>query len=184
MSTDLAELSEFLKKHIDEIFLLEEKADMRAEALSKASKDCVNVSQEQISHFVSEMKRVLSSDVLQEIQQSSKEIGEYLSFCKNHMKFASKVCLGSIVLSACIWIATYCWYQHVSSQVAEARIELTQTNAKLKNKPLFLASSNSVSGSQSDYVRVVPNTETTMSHTNGKPYPGVYAEVWTKDNSK
>ena len=176
MSTDLREFTEFFKDRIDELYLLEGRIEKQAEALSVVSKKCISANEAQLNNWLLRMNN--AAEDTHDISQAAKKIDGHISFCTKHVKLALSLFFGSLTLSACIWVGTYFWYQHVSSQVKEARLELAQADAKLSNKPLFLPAGNSMSGSQSDYVRVVPNTEGTMSHANGEPYPGVYAEVW------
>ena len=178
MSTDLRELTEFFKDRIDELYLLEGRIEKQAEALSVVSKKCISANEAQLNNWLLRMDN--ATEDIKDISQAAKKIDGHISFCAKHVKLALGLFFGSLVLSACIWAGTYFWYKHVSQQVMEARLELVQADAKLSNKPLFLPVGNSMSGSQGDYVRVVPNTEATMSHANGELYPGVYAEVWHK----
>ena len=176
MSTDLRELTEFFKDRIDELCLLEGRIEKQAEALSVVSKKCISANEAQLNNWLLRMDNAIEDT--HDISLAAKKIDGHISFCTKHVKLALGLFFGSLILSACIWVGTYYWYQHMSSQVKEARLELAQADVKLSNKPLFLPAGKSVSGSKSDYVRVVPNTEATMSHANGEPYPGVYAEVW------
>jgi hypothetical protein len=178
MSTDLRELTEFFKDRIDELYLLEGRIEKQAENLSVVSKKCIAANEESLNRWLCRMDN--ATEDIKDINQASKKIGEYIAFCSQHVKLALGLFFGSLVLSACIWAGTYFWYKHVSGQVEEAKLELAQANAKLKNKPIFLPAGSSISGSKSDYVRVVPYTETALTHANGKPYQGVYAEVWYK----
>jgi hypothetical protein len=178
MSTDLREFTEFFKDRVDELYLLAGRMEKQAEALSVVSKKCISANEAQLNNWLLRMDNAVEDT--HDISQAAKKIDEHLSFCAKHVKLALGLFFGSLVLSACIWVGTYFWYKHVSGQVEEARLELAQANVKLKNKPIFLPAGSSVSGSEGDYVRVVPNTETTLSHANGKPYSGVYAEVWHK----
>lgn len=139
-----------------------------------------------MNKFCFEMGRGV--ETVESVNATAKQLNEYLHFCATHVKLALFLFFGSLILVVCIWVGTYFWYKHVSSQVAEtkaevaeAKLELAQANAKLKNKPLFLPGNSGVGGNQSDYVRVVPNSEATMTHKNGKEYPGVYAKVWYQD---
>ena len=178
MSNDLRELTDFFKDRIDELCLLEGRIEKQAEALSVVSKKCIAANEESLNRWLCRMDN--ATEDIKDINQTSKKMGEYIAFCSQHVKLALWLFFGSFVLAACIWVGTYFWYKHVEGQVAEARLEIAQANVKLQNKPLFLPANKSLSGSQGDYVRVVPNTETALTHANGKPYPGVYAEIWAK----
>lgn len=180
MSNDLRECAEFFKDRVDELCLLEERIGKQAEALSIVSKNSISANEEHLNKWLLRMDN--AAEDIHEINQAAKKIDEHISFCTRHVKLALGLFFGSLFLSACIWVGTYFWYKHVAGEVAEARLELAQTNVKLQNKPLFLPANKSLSGSRGDYVRVIPNTETTLSHSNGESYPGVYAEVWTKSS--
>lgn len=72
--------------------------------------------------------------------------------------------------------------KHIYDNLNKARLELKQTDVALSYKPLFLTANTELFSDKptADYVRVIPNTEGTMKHGDGSPYPGVYAEVWHK----
>jgi hypothetical protein len=176
MSTDLRELTQFFKDRVDELYLLEGRIEKQAEALGIVSKNCIAANETQLNKWLLRMNNAIEDTY--DISQAAKKIDGHISFCTKHVKLALGMFFGSLILSACIWTGTYFWYQHVAGQVAEARLELAQANVKLRNKPLFLSADNSMSSTNGDYVRVVPSTEGTLTHSNGKPYPGVYAEVW------
>lgn len=176
MSNDLRELTEFFKDRIDELYLLEGRIEKQAEALSVVSKNCISANEAQLNNWLLRMDNAVED--AHDISQAAKKIDEHISFCEKHLKLALGMFFGSLILVVCIWVGTYYWYKHVSEQVKEARLELAQADAKLSNKPLFLPAGNSIEGSKNDYVRVVPNTETTMTHADGDDYPGVYAKVW------
>lgn len=178
MSHDLREFTDFFKERVDELYLLAGRMEKQAEALSVVSKKCISANEAQLNNWLLRMDNAIEDT--HDISQAAKNIDGHISFCTQHVKLALTLFFGSLVLSACIWVGTYFWYKHVAEEVDEARLELAQANAKLNHKPLFLPAANSVAGSQGDYVRVVPNSETTMSHADGEPYPGVYAEVWHK----
>ena len=178
MSSDLHEFTEFFKDRVDELYLLAGRMEKQAEALSVVSKNCISANETQLNKWVLRMDNAVEDT--HDISQAAKKIDGHISFCAKHVKLALGLFFGSLVLSACIWVGTYFWCKHVYEQVEEVRLELAQANAKLKNKPIFLPAGSSVSGDESDYVRVVPNTETTLTHANGRPYPGAYAEVWHK----
>ena len=178
MSNDLRELTDFFKDRIDELCLLEERISKQAEALGIVSKNCIAANETQLNKWLLRMDNAIEDT--HDISEAAKKIDGHISFCTQHVKLALGLFFGSLFLSACIWAGTYFWYQHVAGSVEEARLELAQANVKLRNKPIFLSADNSVSSTNGDYVRVVPNTEGTLTHSNGKPYPGIYAEVWHK----
>lgn len=178
MSDDLRDLNNFFKDRIDELMVLEKRADERADHLSQTAKNCVETNQAEMKRFLLEMNS--ASDTVKRVDATSQKLTQYLHFCETHVKLTLFLFFGSIVLAICVFTGTYFWYKHVAGQVEEAKLELAQANVKLRNKPIFLSADNSVSSTNGDYVRVVPNTEGTLTHPNGKPYPGVYAEVWHK----
>ncbi len=183
MSHDLREFTVFFKDRLDELCLLEGRIEKQAEALSVVSKKCISANEAQLNNWLLRMDNAVEDT--HDISQAAKKIDAHISFCTQHVKLALGIFFGSLILAGCIWVGTYLWYQHVSNQVAdikaeakEARLELAQTNVKLKNKPLFLPAGSNVDGNKNDYVRIVPNTEATMSHADGDDYPGVYAKIW------
>ncbi len=182
MTADLRELTEFFKDRIDELCLLEERIGKQAEALSIVSKKSISANEEHLNKWLLRMDN--AAEDIHDINQAAKQIDGHISFCTQHVKLALTLFFGSLILAVAIWVGTYFWYKHVASQVSEAKLELAQANVKLRNKPIFLSADNSVSSTNGDYVRVVPNTEGTLTHPNGKPYQGVYAEVWHKGNNQ
>lgn len=178
MPTDLQEYTEFFKDRVDELCVLEKQAEERAAELSTTAKDFLLSSEQRVKSVLGKMEMVSNS--VDRIHKAADRVDGHISFCTRHVKLALSLFWGSLILSACIWGGTYFWYKHVNSELKEANLELAQADVKLANKPIFLASGNSVSGSKNDYVRVVPNSEEQMSHANGEPYPGVYAQVWHK----
>ena len=119
------------------------------------------------------------TDTIDKVNDAAQKMDEHINFCSQHVKLALYLFFGSLILSALILVGSYAQFEHIANQLTEAKSELAQTNAKLAHKPLFLPGDINISGNQNDYVRVVPNSEETMAHQNGKPYPGVYAQVWT-----
>jgi len=181
MSDDLRDLTDFFKDRIDELMVLEKRADERADHLSQTAKNCVESNQAEIKQFLLEMNS--ASHTIKKIDGTTEKLTGYLHFCETHVKLTLFLFFGSIILALCVGIGTYFWYRHVAGQVEEAKLELAQANVKLRDKPIFLSADNSMSSTNGDYVRVVPNTEGTLTHPNGKPYPGVYAEVWHRDDN-
>jgi hypothetical protein len=180
MSNDLRELTDFFKDRIDELCLLEERIGKQAEALGIVSKNCIAANESHVNKVLLRVDSAAHS--IDRINHAAEKVDGHISFCTKHVKLALWLFFGSLFLAICIWVSTYFWYKHVAGEVDEARSELAQANVKLQNKPLFLPANKSLSGSQGDYVRVIPHTETTLSHADGEPYQGVYAEVWTKNS--
>ncbi len=181
MSNDLRELTDFFKDRIDELCLLEERISKQAEALGIVSKNCIAANESHINKMLLRIDSATHS--IDRINHAAEKVDGHISFCTKHMKFASWIFFGSLFLAACIWIATYFWCQGIVKTAKEANIEVAQAEVALKNKPIFLSAANNLSGDAVDYVRIVPNTQGTMTHSDGEPYPGVYAEVWTRNKS-
>lgn len=176
MSADLRELTEFFKDRIDELYLLEQRIGEKADALSVVTQNCISANEAHVNKTFLRIDTAVHS--IDKINQAAERVDRHISFCTRHVKLALGLFFGSLFLAICIWASTYFWYKHVTCEVAEAKLELAQANVKLRNKPIFLAADNSMSSTNGDYVRIVPNTEGTLTHPNGKPYQGVYAEVW------
>ena len=181
MSDDLRDLTDFFKDRIDELMVLEKRADERAAHLSQTAKNCVETNKAEMNKFL--LKMDSASDTVKRVDETSQKLTQYLHFCETHVKLTLFLFFGSIILALGVGIGSYFWYKHVAGQVEEAKLELAQANVKLRNKPIFLSADNSMTSTNGDYVRVVPNTEGTLNHPNGKPYPGVYAEVWHRDDN-
>jgi hypothetical protein len=98
---------------------------------------------------------------------------------------------GGLLLTALVLVGDFLWTSHAKSQVdaareevAELQVQIEEAKATLGHKPLFLTANGSLATKDSaDYVRVEPDSEKTMTHKNGKNYPGVYAKIWHQDNS-
>ena len=182
MSSDLSELADFFKDRVDELFLLQKNIVTEAEVLRQVSEKCISANESQVNKTILKMDTAARS--LDRINEAAESLDAHMSFCAKHVKMAVILFYGSLLLALLTVSFSYFWYQHVAAQVDEAKLELAQANVALQDKPIFLAASNGRPGEQGDYVRIVPNTETTPTHTNGKPYPGTYAEVWTQQKNK
>lgn len=178
MSNDLCEFTDFFKDRVDALSILEQKAEERAQSLAEAAKNCLLSNESRVSKLVLRMETV--ADTIDKMNDTAEQVDKHIRFCSQHVKFASGLFFGSLVLSAVILIGTYLWFEHIEDQVTEAKLELAETNAKLAHKPLFLPGDKSISESQSHYGRVVSHTEETMTHQKGGPYPGGYAQIWTQ----
>ena len=178
MSSDLSELADFFKDRVDELFLLQKNILTEAEVLRQVSEQCISANEAQVNKAVLEIDTAARS--LDRINEAAESLDAHMSFCAKHVKFAVILFYGSLLLALLTAGFSYFWYQHVSAMVDEAKLELAQANADLQGKHIFLSAGKNRSGEKADYVRIVPNTESTPTHTNGKPYPGTYAEVWYK----
>jgi len=148
--------------------------------LSVVTQNCISANEAHVNKTLLRIDGAVNS--IDKINSAAEKIDEHIAFCTKHVKFALVLFFGSVFLAVALCIGTYFWYKHVTGEVAEAKLELAQANVKLRNKPIFLSADNSVSSTNGDYVRIVPNTEGTLTHPNGKPYQGVYAEVWHRGN--
>ncbi len=115
------------------------------------------------------------------MEQASEKADSYIAICGGHVNTAFYIFLGALTLSALILGGVTLYSKHIYANLDEAQTELQQAKVTLRDKPIFLTADGSIDHKNGDYVRVIPDTQTTMQHGNGKSYPGVYAEVWHKE---
>ncbi len=105
MSSDLREFTEFFRDCLDELNVLQKRADERAEAraaeLAKVAKDCLSANAQQMNKFCYEMGRGV--DTVESVEGAAKKLNEYIHFCATHVKLALFLFLGSLILAGCIW---------------------------------------------------------------------------------
>jgi hypothetical protein len=178
METGVEDYVELFEGHVDELCRLEQKAEKRAADLAETAKHCLLSNESRMSKLVLRMETV--TDTIDKVNDAAEKIDKHINFCSQHVKLALYLFFGSLALSAVILVGSYAWFERIANELTAAKAELAQTNAKLAHKPLFLPGDKGISGNQNDYVRVVPNSEKTMTHQNGEPYPGVYAQVWAQ----
>ncbi len=177
--TDLSQDKKFLLERVDELYALEKKAEERAERLTVVAKDCQVATEAKMEQFIEKLDKMNQTVV--KANEICDKVEGHIAL---HAKRADKALwffVGSLTLSVIMVSAASLWSRHLYNDLKETQLELGQANLKLNHKPIFLSEGDGLFDKGGDYVRVVPNTETKMTHTNGKDYPGVYAEIWHKE---
>jgi len=143
---------QIFQERVDELFLMEQRADRRAEKLLELVK----------SHEAS----------ITEINATSDSIQKHLTLCRvANMRatylFRSAALIFVIVIAGTVW-----WSRHLDTSLADSRAELASIDTKLKHTPVILKYRGK------DFVRVTPDTERGFTREEGGEAYGRYAQVW------
>lgn len=185
MTIEYSELDDFLKRKIDDLFLLEVRADERADKLSVVTHEIQSANEAKMSEFIETMQDKMQDmkSVTDKINEASETVEGYMAACSGHAKTAFWLFLVSFTLSVLMLVGTIFYSQHIHRSLSEAKAELDEANTALHDKPLFLTSDGSIDRKNGEYVRIIPESQTTLRNTStGKSYSGVYAEVWHKED--
>ena len=102
---------------------------------------------------------------------SSDSVNKYVNLCARHANHTTQLFLGAVIAAVLIVASTLWWSNHINNNLEDAKSELASLNPKLKHTPVILPFKGK------DYVRIVPDSETSFSHQNGDNVPGRYAEI-------
>ena len=115
MSNDLREYAEFFKDRVDELYLLEQKIEAKAETLRQVSQNCIAANEAYMNKAL--LRLGSASDSFDRINHAASKVEEYIHFCSTHVKLTLFLFFGSLILAIAVFVSTYFWYQRVASQV-------------------------------------------------------------------
>jgi len=143
---------QIFQERVDELFCLEQKAEGRAEKLLEAAKDF--------------------EENLTEIKAASNSIQRNMMLCETISARATNLFWGSLLVSLIIIAGTMWWERHIDVGLTDSKAELARITTKLKHTPVILKYYGK------DFVRVIPDTETSFTRGGDSEVPGRYAQVW------
>jgi len=164
------EYDQLFQERVDELLLLEQRIERRAEKFLELTSDYQEKSQSAVKELVGKVEGVDES--LKKINAASENVESYMTQCAKQALRTSQLFLGTVIVAALIIGGTLWWSHHINSDLADAKAELASLNTKLKHKPVITHFHGK------DYVRVVPDSETSFTRGDDSEVPGRYAEVW------
>ena len=183
----LNDYEEKFQERVEEMYILAKRLDERAEDLKSASKQSYADNEKKVETLVVPLidKITEASEVLVKLDGAATTVNGYVNTFATHLDRRNLISIILMGLCGFIIMGTIFWVKHAHNLVHEANLQVAQANATLGHKPLFLPAAAGLSGNgDDDYVRVIPDSEATMKHKNGKDYPGVYAKIWHQGSKK
>ncbi len=158
------------QERIDELLLLEQRADRRAEKFIELTDRYQEKNQQTLDDLLNNVGTINNS--LWRMNAASDEVRDYVAKSERHALRTAQLFLGTVMVCA-LWVSgTLWWSHHVTRRLAEDRAELKVLDITLKHTPVI------VHFQGKDFVRVVPSSETRFSRRDGSTVPGRYSEVW------
>ena len=158
------------QERVDELLLLEQRVDRRAEKFIELTNDYQEKNQKALSDLLGKVGGI--GDSLEKINAASDQVRDYVTQSERHALRTTKLFLGTVIVSALIVAGTLWWSHHIITELAQDKADLTSLDTKLKHTPVI------VHFPGKDYVRVRENSEISFTHHDGSEVPGKYAEVW------
>ena len=153
---------------IDELVVLEKRAEERAEKLLKDHTYYQKKAQETADDLAKKMAQIERS--LSNIRIASENIAGYMAQCEKHADRTRKIFMGAVVGCVIVIAGTLWWSNDVRTNLDKDRKELEYLDGLFKGMPDF----EKVDGN--NYVRIVDGSET----NDLKNKNGYYAKVWYK----
>ena len=168
MTETISRNDELFQERIDELLLIEERAERRAEDLLKNHALC----QAQTQVFTKEVVQKIAAldGALVKISEACLRFGEYVHACERYRDRTTQLFLGVLVLSLLILTGTLAWSYFINEQLAGAKEELASLQVELRGTPVVKTSEGK------DYIRVKPNSAVTFGRGK-KKLAGTYAEI-------
>ncbi len=167
-TTSLKTLDEMLQERIDELLLIEERAERRAEDLlvhHQAAQAEGKVWQQDVVQKIATLDNAMAN-----IHEASLRFGDYVQACGRYRDRTITLFLGTLVLSLLILVGSLGWSYYVNEQLADTKEELASLQVKLKGTPVIKNSEGK------DYIRIKPDSEVHLGQGK-KKLPGIYAEI-------
>ena len=158
------------QERVDELLLLEQRADRRAEKFLELTNDYQEKSQGALNGLLGKVGGIDES--LAKIKAASDSINKYVTLCDKHAIRTLRLFMFTVIAAVFIVFGTLWWSHHINSDLVDAKAELASLNVKLQHTPQILHFHDK------DYVRVVEDSETSFRRHDGSEVPGRYAEVW------
>lgn len=161
---------ELFQDRVDELLLLEQRADRRAEKFIEITNDYQEKNQKALDDLLGKVGGIDAS--LAKMNAASDQVRDYVAQSAQHALRTAKLFLGTVIACALFVVGTLWWSHHIISGLAQDKADLRALDTKLKHTPVI------VHFKGKDYVRVVPDAETGFTRGDGGEVPGRYAEVW------
>ena len=161
---------QLFQERIDELLLLEQRVDRRAEKFIALTQTYQEKSQSALQNLLGKVGGIDES--LAKMNAASERVNAYVRLSATHATRTAKLFLGTVLASVCIIAGTLWWSHHVTNHVKKDRAAFERLFYKtLKHKPLIKIFKGK------EYVRVVPNSEKSFTNT-GSDVPVRYSKVW------
>jgi hypothetical protein len=157
------------QERVDELLLLEQRADRRAEKLIEITNDYQEKSQQALDDLLS---KVNIGDSLARMNAASDQVRDYVAQSAQHALRTAQLFLGTVIACVLVAAGTWWWSNHIVTGLAQDRADLASLDTKLKHTPVIMHFKGK------DYVRVVPDSETGFTRGDDSEVPGRYAEMW------
>lgn len=161
---------ELFQDRVDELLLLEQRADRRAEKFIDITNDYQEKNQKALDDLLGKVGGIDAS--LAKMNAASDQVRDYVEQSAQHALRTAKLFLGTVIGCALFVAGTLWWSHHIISGLSQDKADLAALDIKLKHTPVI------VHFKGKDYVRVVPDSETSFTRGDGSEVSGRYAEVW------
>ena len=140
--------------------------DRRVEKFIEITNDRQEKSQKTLDDLLDKVGSI--DERLVKMNAASDQVRDYVSQSEKHAIHTAKLFLVTVVASALIVVGTLWWSHHITSGLAQNKADLVSLDAKLKHMPVI------VHFHGKDYVRIIPDSETGFSRSDGGEVPGKY----------
>lgn len=161
---------ELFQDRVDELLLLEQRADRRAEKFIEITNDYQEKNQKVLDDLRGHVGGIDAS--LARMNAASDQVRDYVAYSERHALRTAKLFLGTVIACSLFVAGTLLWSHRIISGLAQDKADLRALDIKLKHTPVI------VHFKGKDYVRVMPDSETGFTRGDGSEVPGRYAEVW------
>lgn len=164
---------ERFQERVDELLFLENKVEEHIKSLANMNEHYRKV-YEAVTKDISQ-KMMGVNESLKKINEGSEKISDYMAHCEKHAEHTRSIFMATVLACVIVIAGTFWWSYHINDNLADAKAELERLENKLKHTP------DMESFKGKDYVRVVPDSETSFTDQYRDSIPGRYAEVWHKE---
>ena len=156
------------QERVDELLLLEQRVDRRAEKFIEITNHYQEKSQGALDDLLAKVGGIDES--LAKMNAASDRVNAYVTHSATHATRTAKLFLGTVMACALIVAGTLWWSHHITSNLANAKAELASLNIKLQHKPIVIHDSGK------DYIRIEPNTVVNLTD-NDSQFKGTFAAI-------
>ena len=161
---------EHFQDRVDELLLLEQRADRRAEKFIEITNEYQEKNQKTLDDLRVQVGGI--DDSLARMNAASDQVRDYVAYSEKHALRTAKLFLGTVIACALFVAGTLWWSHHIITGLVQDKADLAALDTKLKHTPVI------VHFKGKDYVRIIPESETGFTRNDGSDVPGRYAQVW------
>lgn len=158
------------QERIDELLLLEQRADRHAEKFIEITNDYQKESKEALDNLLGKVGD--TDESLAKMNAASDSVNNYITFSAKHATNTLRLFMSTIIITMIIVAGTLWRPYHINSSLADAKDKLASLNTKLKHTPVI------VHFHHKDYVRAAEDSEISFKRRDGGEVAGRYSEVW------